>query len=101
MPFLVLLLVILVSFPCLGQTLYESTCTACHGQDGKTFNFGDASEPEYVGTIAVDNPWEFFHKVRFGQPGTAMPAGDDLGWTLEDVANLLAYAQTLPAKFGR
>jgi thiosulfate dehydrogenase len=84
--------------PSLGQTRYESTCTACHGQDGKTLNFGDASEPEYVGTIAADNPWEFFHKVRFGQPGTAMPVGIDLGWTLEDVANLLAYAQTLPAK---
>ena len=26
-------------------------------------------EPEWVGTIAVDNPWEFMHKVRVGQPG--------------------------------
>ena len=84
--------------PAKGKTLFDDTCTACHGEDGKTLNFGDEANPEYVGTIASDNPWEFFHKAWFGQPGTNMPAGIDLGWTLEDIAHLLAYAQSLPAK---
>ncbi|MBU4225261.1 MAG: cytochrome c, partial [Chloroflexi bacterium] len=80
------------------QPLFESACAACHGADGKLINFGDETAPEFVGTIAIDNPWEFFHKVSFGQPGTAMPSGFENGWSLEDIANVLAYAQSLPEK---
>jgi len=72
-------------------------CTTCHGADGRLLNFGDATEPEYVGTIAGDNTWEFIHKVRLGQPGTPMPAAIDSGWSLEDVIDLLTFAQTLSA----
>jgi hypothetical protein len=50
-----------------------------------------------VGTIATDNPWEFFHKIRVGQPGTNMPAAIKIGWSLEDVLNVLGFAQTLPS----
>ena len=81
-----------------GKVKFEQTCAACHGPDGKKLNFGDAAEPEYVGTVAAENPWEFFHKASFGHPGVPMPAGVALGYTLEDRANLAAYAQTLPAK---
>ena len=80
-----------------GETQYASTCAACHGTDGTTLNFGSDDEPEYVGTIAVDNPWEFFHKIRAGQPGTQMPSAIANGWSLEDVLNLLSFAQTLPS----
>ncbi len=79
-----------------GEKLYTSTCTACHGEDGRLINFGDDEEPDYVGTIALGNPWEFIHKVRFGQPGTGMPSVYDAGWTQQDVVDLLGYAQTLP-----
>ncbi|MBI2847299.1 MAG: c-type cytochrome [Chloroflexi bacterium] len=79
-----------------GAQLYSSVCAACHGADGKQLNFGSATEPEYVGTIAVDNPWEFLHKVRFGQPSTSMPAGSVTGWNFQDVLDVLAHAQTLP-----
>ena len=82
----------------LGEELYVSVCTACHGEDGRLLNFGDDEEPEYVGTIALDNPWEFIHKVRAGQPDTAMPSGIDLGWSIEDALNLLAFAQSLPTE---
>jgi len=84
--------------PARGQVKFEKTCAACHGLDGMKRNFGSAEEPEFVGTIAVDNPWEFFHKASFGHPGEPMPAGVALGFSLEDIANLLAYAQTLPTK---
>ena len=84
--------------PASGRELFEGTCANCHGLDGKERNFGSEDEPEYVGTIAADNPWEFFHKVSFGHPGEPMPAGKALGWAMEQVANILAYAQTLPTK---
>ena len=81
-----------------GQVLYSDTCVICHGEDGRTMNFGSADEPEFVGTIALDNPWEFVHKVRFGQPGSSpeMPSGVEAGWDIEAVIHLLVYAQTLP-----
>lgn len=81
-----------------GGTFFDSICARCHGADGKTINFGDASEPEYVGTVAVDNPWEAFHKGSVGQPGEHMPAGLNFGWTMQDIADLIAYLQTLPTK---
>lgn len=80
-----------------GSELYEASCAMCHGEEGRSLNFGDEENPEYVGTIAVDNPWEFIHKVRAGQPGTAMPAMIDAGWSLQELLDLLAYSQTLPA----
>lgn len=75
-------------------------CAMCHGPEGKKLNFGKPDQPEYVGTIAKDNPWEFLHKVRMGQPGSnpAMPSGVEMGWTLQDVLDILAYSQTLPEK---
>ena len=84
--------------PVNGKTLFEGTCAACHGVDGKRINFGSADDPEYVGTIASDNPWELFHKTSFGQPGAPMPRGRGLGWDMQQIADLLAYAQTLPTK---
>lgn len=84
--------------PAMGKTLYDATCTACHGVDGKKINFASADDPEYVGTLGADNPWEFFHKASFGQPGAPMPRGRALNWTMQDIADLLAYVQTLPEK---
>jgi thiosulfate dehydrogenase len=79
-----------------GEALYNSTCSGCHGDDGLEINFGSADDPEYVGLIATDNPWEFIHKVRAGQPGTRMPSSIVLGWSMQDVIDVLAYSQTLP-----
>ena len=84
--------------PASGRDLFEGTCANCHGLDGMKRNFGSPDEPEYVGTVAADNPWEFFHKASFGHPGEPMPAGKAMGWTLEQIASILAYAQTLPTK---
>ena len=84
--------------PASGKALYEGTCATCHGVDGKKMNFGNDEEPEYVGTLAADNPWEFFHKASFGQPDAPMPAGRALGWTMEDIADLASFAQTLPTE---
>ena len=79
-----------------GARYYQTICAVCHGFDGKTLNFKDAKSPEYVGTIAKENPWEFLHKARFGQPGIPMISLITL--PAEDLADLLAYSQTLPEK---
>lgn len=79
-----------------GSSLFAGTCAACHGADGTALNWGNEEVPEYVGTLANDNPWEFLHKARFGHPGTAMPSTVDIGWSVQNAADVLAYAQTLP-----
>ncbi|MFQ5433860.1 MAG: cytochrome c, partial [Anaerolineae bacterium] len=84
--------------PAHGKDLFTDTCVNCHGIDGKKINFHSADDPEYFGTVASDNPWEFFNKASFGQPGVPMPAGAALGWSMQDRADLLAYAQTLPTE---
>jgi mono/diheme cytochrome c family protein len=82
-----------------GKELYNSVCQTCHGEDGKELNFQvNEGGEEYLGTVATDNAWEFFNKTSVGQPGEAMPAGLNLGWSLQDFADVLAYAQTLPTK---
>ena len=80
-----------------GRLFFDDTCTECHGPQGLSLNFGDSSEPEYHGTIATDNPWEFLHKIRFGQPATPdMPALFDAGVEDSVYADVLAYAATFP-----
>jgi mono/diheme cytochrome c family protein len=71
-----------------GEILYENTCVFCHGVDGK-------AQPEALGELAKDNPWEVMHKIRFGQPGIGMPAAVDNNWSINEVVDLLKYLQTL------
>jgi mono/diheme cytochrome c family protein len=81
----------------LGKALYEQACSRCHGDDGETINFGADDDPEYLGDLANGNPWETFHKAANGQPGTHMTSGFNMGWTIQDIIDLLAYIQTLAA----
>ncbi len=79
-----------------GEELFANTCVACHGTDGKQINFHDPADPEYVGTVASGNPWEALHKIRFCQPGTSMPSAIVNDWSIQDILDVLGYAQTLP-----
>ncbi len=86
-----------------GQTLYDdgigtnTACAVCHGGDGLSIPPGaDPDHDEWVGKLANENPWEFQHKVRFGQPGSSMPSSVAGGGTTQDVADLSTFAQTLP-----
>ena len=81
-----------------GNTQFNTTCASCHGRDGKGYNFGTAAAPEYIGTVAADNPQETLNKIRFGQPGTTMPSAVVSGWTIQQMLNVLSYAQTLPLR---
>ena len=81
-----------------GQVLYESDCAGCHGDDGTDLNFGSDDDPAYVGAIATGNPQEFLHKALYGHPGSKprMPGGIENGWSMAQVVDVLAYAQSLP-----
>jgi cytochrome c553 len=79
-----------------GAQFYQTICAVCHGFEGKDINFGSTEEPEYVGTVCSDNPWEALHKIRFGQPGVGMVALTVLD--TDDLVDILAYCQTLPAE---
>lgn len=79
-----------------GKELYQSTCSSCHGEDGKQIVFKIEGISEYLGRLANRDPWRFLHRTRYGVAGTDMPVGVNLGWQPEDGRDVLAYAQTLP-----
>lgn len=79
-----------------GAAAYQTICAVCHGFEGKAINFKTLEKPEFIGTVAHENPWEFLHKARFGQPGIPMISLITL--PMQDIADILAYAQTLPEK---
>ena len=79
-----------------GKALYDGACASCHSADGTALNFGTAAAPVYLGTLALDNPWEFTHKIRAGQPASTMPSALVSGWSMEDAMDVVAYSQTLP-----
>lgn len=81
-----------------GSIDFSQVCLSCHGPDGRDIDMGHSGDPEYVGTVANDNPWEFLHKIRFGNPGTPMPSTDLLRWNVSLAANVGVFAQTLPTK---
>ncbi|MEI6289162.1 MAG: c-type cytochrome [Chloroflexota bacterium] len=85
--------------PAHGKVLFTSVCKVCHGDDGKTRNFkADEGGTEYVGTVATNEPFGFLHVATVGVPGEHMPAGMNLNWSAKDIADVLAWAQTLPIK---
>ncbi|MBI2061656.1 MAG: c-type cytochrome [Nitrospirae bacterium] len=79
-----------------GKTVYTTTmsCNNCHGDDGMKIEFHDE---EYLGDLALDNPWEFLHKARFGNPGSTMPGTVPQSVSNDVLPNLLAYSQSLGA----
>ncbi|MCP3982150.1 MAG: hypothetical protein GY716_22820 [bacterium] len=85
-----------------GDALYNGAalCAACHGANGTQINFGTTEDPVFIGTVAVENPWEFIHKVRFGQPDGSMPSYVLNGGTNQDAADIGLHAQSLPTGGG-
>ncbi|NIN71726.1 MAG: c-type cytochrome, partial [Gemmatimonadetes bacterium] len=52
-----------------GDAIYEAECASCHGADGTAV----VVDGEFtVGSFLRAKPYEVHHKVKFGQPGTAM-----------------------------
>ena len=64
--------------------------------EGKVINFGSEEEPEYIGTVSSELPWEAVFKILQGQPG--MPTSAMLVFDKQDALDVLSYTQTLPEK---
>ena len=79
-----------------GTKLYQTACTSCHGDDGQKTAFKVDLVDYNLGRLAVVDPYLFLHKSRFGNPGTHMAVGFNLGWTAQDARDVLMVAQTLP-----
>ncbi|MGB0715480.1 MAG: hypothetical protein ACPGXK_06360 [Phycisphaerae bacterium] len=69
-------------------------CWVCHGSNGAAIDFGEPGSPEWIGTVAYNDPWRLFHKIRYGQPGAAMPSWLAGGGSLTGAADLGLYAQS-------
>jgi thiosulfate dehydrogenase len=83
-----------------GATLFASGvggqdpgCAACHGADGMTPPLGHPEFDEFPQVIARENPWEFQHKVRFGQPGHEMRGIVLFSGTAQQTNDIGAHAQ--------
>jgi mono/diheme cytochrome c family protein len=81
-----------------GKIIFDQTCAQCHGKDGKLLNFKTPEAPEYVGTVAAEQSTTLMHRILFGVPGFPMPAYIDMDYSLQDLADVAAYSQTLPVK---
>ncbi len=80
-----------------GQAKYEEGCLSCHGADGQQIKFRYEGTDVTLGTLAVQDPWRFLHRTRFGTArAPEMTIGLSLGWTTQDGRDVLYYAQTFP-----
>ncbi|MEW6180459.1 MAG: c-type cytochrome [Chloroflexota bacterium] len=78
-----------------GKTLYEQGCASCHGADGQTITFRYEGQTVSLGTLAVQDPWRFLHRTRFGTArAPEMTIGLNLGWSPQEGRDVLLYAQT-------
>ena len=80
-----------------GEELYVEACESCHGTDGTALTFRYEGQNVALGTIAVQDPWRFLHRTRFGVArAPEMPIGYELGWTPQDGRDVLLHAQGMP-----
>lgn len=78
-----------------GRELYEDVCAACHSLDGQTVILEYPTGETETRTFLLNDPWRAIHRTRFGTPLSGMPSYESLGWTLQDIADVLAYMQSL------
>ena len=84
-----------------GEEKYSEACATCHGSDGTSLTFRYEGTDIALGTLALQDPWRFLHRTRFGTArAPEMPLGVDLGWTPQDSRDVLYFIQSnLPSGF--
>jgi cytochrome c len=84
-----------------GEEKYASACATCHGTDGTALTFRYEGTEIALGTLALQDPWRFLHRTRFGTArAPEMPLGVDLGWSPQDGRDVLYFVQSnLPSGF--
>ena len=75
-----------------GQTLYTSTCQACHGADGTAVDIGGRS----LGWYVREKPHESWFKAKFGEPGFMTPGLVTATPDLQNLYAALANAANFP-----
>jgi len=76
-----------------GKDIFEGACISCHQADGKAFIEGEEGDRPALGWVTRHRPEQALHKIRNGVPGADMLSLRFL--TMQQVADLLAYLQTL------
>ncbi|MEN4010710.1 MAG: c-type cytochrome [Bellilinea sp.] len=80
-----------------GKTLYDQGCASCHGEDGQKIAFRYEGQTVTLGTLAIQDPWRFLHRTRFGTArAPEMTIGLNLGWSPQDGRDVLLFSQTFP-----
>ena len=77
-----------------GREIFQTTCAACHGFDGRMMDWGDEDVSKFVGTEASELPDEVMNKILNGHTGVQMI--NLRAFPLQDAIDTLAYAATLP-----
>jgi mono/diheme cytochrome c family protein len=77
-----------------GRAIFQTTCAACHGFDGRAMDWGEGDEHNFVGTEAAELPDEVWNKVSNAHPGAAMINLRAL--SVDDRVSLMAYIAGLP-----
>jgi cytochrome c553 len=75
-----------------GQTIYSTTCAACHGADGLLIDI----EGRSLGQFMREKPWEGWFKAKFGEPGAMLPGLVTATSDLQDLYAALANATNFP-----
>lgn len=78
-----------------GETVYDQTCIACHGDDGSGVIPGAPDFTEAEGVLVADDSVLLDHILRgFESPGSLMPMpakGGNDALTIRDIRNVLTY----------
>jgi len=77
-----------------GRAIFQTTCAACHGFDGRALDWGQGDEHNFVGTEAAALPDEVFNKISNAHPGVAML--NMRAFSVQDRINVMNYIATLP-----
>lgn len=77
-----------------GRAIFQTTCAACHGFDGRALDWGEDGEHNFVGTEAQEVPDEVFNKISNAHPGAAMI--NTRAFPMSDRISLMNYIATLP-----
>nr|WP_045686866.1 cytochrome c [Roseovarius sp. BRH_c41] len=77
-----------------GRAIFQTTCAACHGFDGRAMDWGEGDAHNFVGTEATELPDEVYNKISNAHPGAAMI--NMRAFSVQDRVSLLTYIATLP-----
>jgi len=77
-----------------GREIFQTTCAACHGFDGRALDWGNGDEHNFIGTEATALPDEVMNKISNAHPGAAMI--NLRAFSVQDRINVMNYIATLP-----